>query len=57
MTVIEPSAASSDLVGRVKRLLLSPSTEWERIDAEPATIKGLYVGYVCILAAIPRSPA
>jgi hypothetical protein len=53
MTVIEPGTSSSDLVGRVKRLLLSPSAEWERIDAEPATIKGLYVGYVCILAAIP----
>ena len=53
MTAIEPQAGSSDLVGRVKRLLLSPSAEWERIDAEPATIKGLYVGYVCILAAIP----
>lgn len=53
MTVIEPRASSSDLVGRVKRLLLSPSAEWERIDAEPATIKGLYAGYVCILAAIP----
>jgi hypothetical protein len=53
MTVIEPGTTSSDLVGRVKRLLLSPSAEWERIDAEPATIKGLYVGYVCILAAIP----
>ncbi|WP_029914662.1 Yip1 family protein [Caulobacter sp. UNC358MFTsu5.1] len=53
MTVIEPGSTSSDLVGRVKRLLLSPSAEWERIDAEPATIKGLYVGYVCILAAIP----
>jgi hypothetical protein len=53
MSVIEPGTTSSDLVGRVKRLLLSPSAEWERIDAEPATIKGLYVGYVCILAAIP----
>jgi hypothetical protein len=53
MTVIEPGTTSSDLVGRVKRLLLSPSSEWDRIDAEPATIKGLYVGYVCILAAIP----
>ncbi|MBO9709960.1 MAG: YIP1 family protein [Caulobacter sp.] len=53
MTVIEPGASSSDLVGRVKRLLLSPSSEWDRIDTEPATIKGLYVGYVCILAAIP----
>lgn len=53
MTIIEPSAAPSDLIGRVKRLLLTPSTEWDRIDAEPATIRGLYVGYVCILAAIP----
>lgn len=53
MTIIEPGAGSSDLVGRAKRLLLSPSSEWDRIDAEPATIKGLYVGYVCILAAIP----
>ena len=53
MTIIEPAAAPSDLVGRVKRLLLTPSTEWDRIDAEPATIRGLYVGYVCILAAIP----
>ncbi|KRA60293.1 hypothetical protein ASD79_08650 [Caulobacter sp. Root655] len=52
MTVIEPGTTSSDLVGRVKRLLLTPSAEWDRIDAEPATIKGLYVGYVCILAAI-----
>jgi hypothetical protein len=53
MTVIEPAAGPADLVGRVKRLLLTPSTEWDRIDAEPASIRGLYVGYVCILAAIP----
>ena len=53
MSVIEPGTTSSDLVGRAKRLLLTPSAEWDRIDAEPATIKGLYVGYVCILAAIP----
>jgi len=53
MSVIEPGTTSSDLVGRAKRLLLSPSSEWDRIDAEPATVKGLYVGYVCILAAIP----
>lgn len=53
MSVVEPGVVSSDLAGRVKRLLLSPSAEWERIDPEPATIKGLYVGYVCILAAIP----
>ncbi|CAN5157353.1 hypothetical protein BH10PSE4_BH10PSE4_20970 [soil metagenome] len=53
MTVIEPRPTPSDLVGRAKRLLLTPTSEWERIDTEPATIKGLYVGYVCILAAIP----
>jgi hypothetical protein len=53
MTVIEPGTSASDVVGRAKRLLLSPSSEWDRIDVEPATIKGLYVGYVCILAAIP----
>jgi hypothetical protein len=32
---------------------MSPRAEWDRIDAEPATIKGLYLNYVCILAAIP----
>ena len=53
MSVIEPGTSSSDLVGRAKRLLLTPSAEWDRIDAEPATVKGIYVGYVCILAAIP----
>jgi hypothetical protein len=53
MTIIEPAAAPTDLVGRVKRLLLTPSTEWDRIDTEPASIRGLYVGYVCILAALP----
>lgn len=53
MSVVEPGTVSSDLVGRVKRLLLSPSAEWERIDVEPSTIKGIYLGYVCILAAIP----
>jgi hypothetical protein len=40
-------------VARVKGILLSPSTEWDRIEREPATIGGLFTGYVCILAAIP----
>jgi hypothetical protein len=34
-------------------LLTSPAAEWDKIDAEPATIGGLYSGYVMILAAIP----
>ncbi|OJU12379.1 MAG: hypothetical protein BGN86_15080 [Caulobacterales bacterium 68-7] len=41
------------LVARVKNILLRPKLEWPVIDVEPATIKGLYVGYACILAAIP----
>ncbi|WP_243450962.1 Yip1 family protein [Sphingosinicella sp. CPCC 101087] len=31
---------------------MSPKTEWPRIDAEPATISGIYTSYVMILAAI-----
>jgi len=41
------------LVERVKRILLSPKTEWPVIDAEPSTIGGIYTSYVMILAAIP----
>ncbi|WP_354068106.1 Yip1 family protein [Caulobacter sp. 1776] len=33
--------------------MLSPSAEWDRIEREPATVGGLFTGYVCILAAIP----
>lgn len=41
-----------NLVDRVKRILLSPRTEWEVIDAEPATLAQLYTGYILPLAAI-----
>jgi Yip1-like protein len=41
-----------NLVQRVQRILLSPRTEWEVIDAEPATLAGLYTGYIMPLAAI-----
>jgi hypothetical protein len=41
-----------NLVQRVKRILLSPRTEWEVIDAEPTTLATLYTGYVMPLAAI-----
>lgn len=40
-------------MARIKGILLSPSAEWERIEREPASIGGLFTGYVCILAAIP----
>lgn len=41
------------LVDRVKNILLSPRTEWQVIDAEPATVASLYTGYIMPLAAIP----
>ena len=40
------------LVERVKRILLSPQTEWEVIAAEPATVAELYTKYIVPLAAI-----
>lgn len=42
-----------DLVSRVKGILLSPKSEWATIDTEPATVGGLYTGYIVPLAAIP----
>lgn len=53
MTTVEPGIGSSGLVSRVKNIIMTPAAEWDRIDGEPATVKGLYLGYVCILAAIP----
>jgi hypothetical protein len=43
---------SVPLIERVKNILMSPKTEWPVIDAEPATIGGIYKNYVMILAAI-----
>lgn len=42
----------ASLVERVKGILLKPNEEWAKIDVEPATVQGLYTGYICILAAI-----
>lgn len=44
--------APASLVDRVKNILMTPKTEWPRIDAEPSSIAGIYTGYVLILAAI-----
>jgi len=52
MAVTEQGPGGSGLQHRIKNILFSPAQEWDRIDAEPATIKSLYVGYACILAAI-----
>jgi len=53
MSVVEGGSAQTGLAARVKGILLSPSSEWDRIEQEPATVGGLFTGYVCILAAIP----
>lgn len=44
--------AHAPLIQRVKNILITPKTEWPVIDAEPATIGGIYKNYVMILAAI-----
>lgn len=41
-----------NLVDRVKRILMSPRTEWQVIEAEPTTPAQLYTGYIVPLAAI-----
>jgi Yip1-like protein len=46
------SEPAMNLIDRVKRLLLSPQTEWEAIDAEATTPAELYTGYVMPLAAV-----
>ena len=40
------------LVDRVKKILLSPVTEWQVIDGETTTPGALYAGYIAPLAAI-----
>ena len=53
MTVQEQRPVDvNGIIARVKALLLSPAAAWATIDEEPATIAGLYTGYVMILAAI-----
>ena len=52
MAATEQRPAAGGLVERVKNILLTPKDEWARIEGEPATMGGLYLGYACILAAI-----
>lgn len=40
------------LIDRVKRMLLTPKEEWPVIDAEQASVGGLYRSYIIPLAAI-----
>jgi hypothetical protein len=40
------------LIERIKKIILTPKTEWPVISGEPATVKDLYIGYVLPLSAI-----
>lgn len=56
MSTVEGGAPQRQaLIARVKNILFKPAAEWPVIDAEPATTKGLFIGYACILAAIPAA--
>ena len=52
MSIVGQGPNTSGLVNRVKNILFTPNTEWDVIETEPATVQGLYTGYICILAAI-----
>jgi len=52
MSIVDKVPGGRDLLARIKNILFTPDAEWEVIEAETATIRGLYVRYACILAAI-----
>lgn len=56
MTMTAPSLTAEPhapaLVPRVRSILVQPRSEWVVINAEPATMRGLYAGYIAPLAAI-----
>lgn len=53
MSTIEGGPTASNLVQRARSLILQPTATWAVIDGEPATVAGLYKGWVMPLAAIP----
>lgn len=53
MTMADETGAGTSLVDRVKRILVEPSQEWDRIGAEPMTVGGIFTRWVFPLAAIP----
>lgn len=55
MNVVEPGSRVDNIVARAKELILRPVPAWEAIDAEEATIEGLYRHWVLPLAAIPAA--
>jgi len=48
----QPAAATKPLIERARDIILTPKTEWQVIEREPATIQSIFTSYVLILAAI-----
>jgi len=42
-----------NLIERVSAILLKPQQTWPVVEAEPATVAGLYKNYIALLACIP----
>src|SRR5436190_14540308 len=53
MSSVEPGSRARNILDRAKELILRPVPTWEVIDAEEATIEGLYRGWAIPLAAVP----
>ena len=53
MSFEEPGSQASNIISRARELLLRPLPTWDAIQAEDATIEGLYRRWVIPLAAIP----
>ncbi|MDB5475976.1 MAG: hypothetical protein JWP49_1487 [Phenylobacterium sp.] len=52
MSAAEPSSRRAGRVARAAGMLFRPGETWTAIDAEPATVSELYLGYIAPLAAI-----
>ena len=55
MNVVEPGSRAENILARAKELILRPVPTWDVIEAEEATIEGLYKGWVLPLAAVPAA--
>lgn len=44
--------AANNMIERIKRILMSPKTEWPAIEAEPMTLNSIMITWVLPLAAI-----
>lgn len=47
-----PDDRAKGMIERIKRLIMSPTAEWQAIEAEPMTVMGIFTGWAVPLAAI-----